>query len=338
MTADYTYDGLERMAIRATQNMTPSGTTHYLYDRAGRLIAEASNTGAALREYIWVDDMPLAVVADIDTATPKLWYVHADHLNRPARMTDDTKAVVWNAYYWPYGEVRAITGSASLNLRFPGQYFLVESGLHYNWHRHYDPTTGRYLQPDPLEFVDGPSVYAYATSSPAMNVDATGQCPWCVAILAGAAIGSASDLAIQLAFSGGQITCVDWGRVGVAALIGGTLGGVGKALQGLHGARVAAAEGSAVKGGETAAAAAGRQAHRELAERVAQKSGWQSEPRLLGADGKVYKPDVVTPRGRMFELKPNTPSGRASGVRQIRNYEQQLGMRGRVIYYGPRVP
>ncbi|MEJ2626264.1 MAG: RHS repeat-associated core domain-containing protein [Pseudolabrys sp.] len=47
-------------------------------------------------------------------------------------------------------------------MRFPGQYFLLESGLHYNSHRHYDPTLGRYTQPDPLGLIDGPSVYAYA--------------------------------------------------------------------------------------------------------------------------------------------------------------------------------
>jgi hypothetical protein len=105
------------MAIRTTQNMTPASTTHYVYDRAGQLVAESSGAGAALREYIWLYDMPLAVVADIDTITPKLWYVHADHLNRPARMTDASKAVVWNAYYWPYGEVRSITGSALRNAR-----------------------------------------------------------------------------------------------------------------------------------------------------------------------------------------------------------------------------
>lgn len=92
---------------------------------------------------------------------------------------------------------------------------------------------------------------------------------------------------------------------------------------------------TATRGGESAAAAAGRQAHRELAERVAQKPGWQSEPRLLGADGKIYKPDVVTPNGRILELKPNTPSGRAAGARQIQIYEEQLGMPGRVIYYDP---
>ena len=75
--------------------------------------------------------------------------------------------------------------------------------------------------------------------------------------------------------------------------------------------------------------------HRELAEKVAQKPGWQSEPRLLGADGKIHKPDVVTPSGRIIELKPNTPSGRAAGARQLERYEEQLGMRGKVIYYDP---
>ena len=62
------------------------------------------------------------------------------------------------------------------NLRFPGQVFLIETGLAYNWHRHYDPTTGRYTQADPLRFVDGPSVFAYAGGSPFMNVDRDGLC------------------------------------------------------------------------------------------------------------------------------------------------------------------
>ncbi len=172
--ADYSYDALERLALRATQNMTPSGTTHFVYDLEGRLLAESTELGVTLREYVWLDDLPLAVVADIDTATPKLYFVHADHLDRPIRMTDETKALVWDAVYRPFGEAHAITGPAANNLRFPGQYFLIEAGLHYNWHRHYDPSLGRYLQPDPLEFIDGPSLYAYAKSAPTMKVDPEG--------------------------------------------------------------------------------------------------------------------------------------------------------------------
>jgi RHS repeat-associated protein len=180
--------------------MTPAGETHYIHDLDGRPIAEATDTGTMLREYVWVDDMPVAVFAGLDTASPQLYYVHPDHLNRPLRMTDGGKTVVWDAVYRPFGEAHAISGSASLNLRFPGQYYLLEHGLAYNWHRYYDPTIGRYTRPDPIAdnrltatkydvayaisesampfpFQDGPSVYAYALSSPLYYIDPSGLAP-----------------------------------------------------------------------------------------------------------------------------------------------------------------
>jgi RHS repeat-associated protein len=171
--ANYRYDFFERINWRETLNMSPTGATHYVQDLAGRLIYEATSTGTPLREYVWLDDMPLAVFSDLDT-TPQLYFVHPDHLDRPLRMTDATQAVVWDAVYRPFGEAVSITGTSSLNLRFPGQYFLIESGLAYNWHRHYDPTIGRYTQPDPMEFVDGPSRYAYASGSPMGKIDPDG--------------------------------------------------------------------------------------------------------------------------------------------------------------------
>ncbi|MBX7096513.1 MAG: hypothetical protein K1X89_02275 [Myxococcaceae bacterium] len=44
-------------------------------------------------------------------------------------------------------------------VRFPGQYFDEETGLHENWNRFYDPQTGRYLSPEPM-LLQGPSVAA----------------------------------------------------------------------------------------------------------------------------------------------------------------------------------
>jgi RHS repeat-associated protein len=90
-------------------------------------------------------------------------------------MTDAAKAVVWSAVYSPFGAAYTITGSETLNARFPGQWFQLEAGLHYNWHRHYDPSLGRYTQPDPLGFVDGPGVFAYARSAPHRYVDPDGR-------------------------------------------------------------------------------------------------------------------------------------------------------------------
>jgi YD repeat-containing protein len=70
------------------------------------------------------NDLPLAV--DVDTMSPNLYFVHADQLDRPVKMTDGSKAVVWDATYRPFGEAHSITGSAANNLRFPGQYYLIE--------------------------------------------------------------------------------------------------------------------------------------------------------------------------------------------------------------------
>lgn len=150
VAADYVYDGLERLAVCTLRSVTPAVTAHYVYDLGGRLIAEATAGSMTVREYVWLDDMPLALVTNADTAVPNLLYVHADHLDRPMKMTDAAKNVTWDALYLPFGDVDVNFGSTTNNLRFPGQYFLLESGLNYNWQRNYDPTIGRYTQPDPL--------------------------------------------------------------------------------------------------------------------------------------------------------------------------------------------
>ena len=106
--------------------------------------------------------------------TPQLLTVHAGHLNRPTRLTDATRSTVWSASCAPVGQPVSLTGTVEQNLRFPGQYFLIESGLSYTWHRFYDATTGRYTQADPLRFVDGPSVYGYVGASPLMRVGPEG--------------------------------------------------------------------------------------------------------------------------------------------------------------------
>lgn len=166
----YRYDYLSRLTA-----MSPSSTaasTHYIYDQENRLIAEYDGSGALKREYLWLDDRPLAIVAYL-SGVPVIWHVHTDHLGRPIMMTDETKAKVWEATYLPFGEVYQVSGTASTDMRFPGQWYQPETGLHYNWHRHYDPTTGRYLQPDPLGTVDGHR-WAYADNSPLMNTDPEG--------------------------------------------------------------------------------------------------------------------------------------------------------------------
>ena len=100
------------------------------------------------------------------------------------------------------------------------------------------------------------------------------------------------------------------------------------------GAGVAAV--AATRGGENTAAAIGRQAHADLAAKVAAKPGWESNPRLVGASGNIQIPDVLTKMGKLLELKPNTMSGIRAGVRQAQRYTDELGRKARVIYYDPQ--
>ena len=69
--------------------------------------------------------------------------------------------------------------------------------------------------------------------------------------------------------------------------------------------------------------------------KVKQKPGWQSEKTILGNDGKRLRPDAIDPQGRPIELKPNSPTGRSRGEKQLKKYEEALGKKGRVVYYEP---
>jgi RHS repeat-associated protein len=129
---------------------------------------------APTREAMSQVDRPLAVVNGVGTAGVAIWNVSVDHLNRPVLMTNATKVAMWTAVWQPWGGAHSITGTATLDTRFPGQWYQSETGLHYNWHRSYDPTIGRYTQPDPLGFVDGPSVYGYEGGMPQSAVDYDG--------------------------------------------------------------------------------------------------------------------------------------------------------------------
>jgi RHS repeat-associated protein len=127
-----------------------------------------------------------------------VYHVRTDHIGRPVFATDSSGLKVWEASYLPFGGVHVATsfpGTSTdpLELRFPGQWFQAESGLHQNWMRDYDPTTGRYIQADPLGLVDGASVYGYALQSPMRYVDPKGLCAGPLAIVcAGAVLGSST--------------------------------------------------------------------------------------------------------------------------------------------------
>ena len=172
--ASYTYDANEHRVIKTVSG--GSGYTHhFMYDRDGHLIAESDNAGTVIREYLWLGGLPIGLVDS--SGTPTLYFIHADHLATPQKATDGSKTLVWDAQVQPFGEIAAVTGALTQLLQFPGQYHDAETGFNDNWHRTYDPSTGRYLQADPLGIGAGPNVYAYAEGNPIGVVDRFGLAP-----------------------------------------------------------------------------------------------------------------------------------------------------------------
>ncbi|TKD12741.1 hypothetical protein [Polyangium fumosum] len=90
------------------------------------------------------------------------------------------------------------------------------------------------------------------------------------------------------------------------------------------------------RGGETPATKRGREVHEEFKKKVKEKEGegWNPNPRIK-KDGKELRPDALTPNENPIELKPNTPTGREAGKRQMKKYEDAYQKKGRVIYYEP---
>ncbi|MEO1248060.1 MAG: RHS repeat-associated core domain-containing protein, partial [Pseudomonadota bacterium] len=120
------------------------------------------------------DGAPVAVIVGSD-----VHYVHTDHLGTPRAITD-SGVVIWRWESDPFGATAAQEDpdgdlvDFTYNLRFPGQYYDDETGLHYNYFRTYDPSTGRYLESDPIGLAAGPNTYAYADGAPNLYSDPLG--------------------------------------------------------------------------------------------------------------------------------------------------------------------
>lgn len=126
----------------------------------------------------WVE-----VVEPIVTLSQTTNYIHFDHLGTPRKVTDDTQAVVWSWDSTPFGDSAPDEDpdgdleNFTLNLRFPGQYYDAESGLHYNYFRDYDPGLGRYIESDPIGLLGGSNIFSYADQNPLFKTDPRGLIP-----------------------------------------------------------------------------------------------------------------------------------------------------------------
>jgi RHS repeat-associated protein len=174
----FTYNGLDD---RVTMALPGAGTRRFVYDAGGRVMGEYGLSAADVKaEYIWLspelgadgafggDDglggyMPLAVATPDSGGTVQLTWVHGNHLGVPL-ITTDANGI-------------PITGMPDyLAPGFPGQSRVI-ADLYYNQYRDYDPSTGRYIQADPIGLGGGGNSFGYVGGNPANAIDPMGlQC------------------------------------------------------------------------------------------------------------------------------------------------------------------
>ncbi|MBB1060046.1 RHS repeat protein [Marilutibacter spongiae] len=223
-------------------------STYTLYDEAGHWVGDYDSSGTPLQQAIWLDDLPVGVLAGTAAASNRLHYIEPDHLGTPRAVIEPQRDVaVWN---WdlaseafgnsdPNQDPDGDSALFALDMRFPGQRYDATSGSNQNGHRDYEAATGRYPQSDPIGLSGGINSYAYVDSNPLIFTDP---------------LGLAKDQACVAAYTAGGAVC--GGAAGFYG--GGVLGGVGGAtLCSPTGPGAAACAVGGAAGGSTLGGAAG---------------------------------------------------------------------------------
>ena len=151
----YAYDALGRRIAKTDA----FGTTHFAWD-GDHMALEQRGGNETTHVYHPESFVPLAQIHN-----GLLHHLHTDHLGTPLEASNDAGEITWQVTYRTWGNVvtQEVT-EIQQRLRFQGQYFDVETRLHYSRFRYYDPSVGRFVSLDPIGLRGGNNLFLYAAN------------------------------------------------------------------------------------------------------------------------------------------------------------------------------
>ncbi|MFE2882549.1 putative T7SS-secreted protein [Streptomyces sp. NPDC059272] len=186
----YTYDPLGRRTSKsrlAADAETVVEKVTFTWD--GTTLCEQTTTSPDLPNPVTLtwDHQGLTPIAQTERITTaeapqdeidsRFFAIITDLVGTPTELIDEQGDIAWHTRSTLWGTTAWSADSTTYTpLRFPGQYFDPETGLHYNYFRHYDPETARYLSPDPLGLTPAPNPATYV-ANPHTRSDPYGLAP-----------------------------------------------------------------------------------------------------------------------------------------------------------------
>jgi RHS repeat-associated protein len=165
-TVSFKYDPFGRRIYKSSS----SGTSIFAYD-GDNLIEETNSSGAVIARYEQTEniDEPLAMLRSGTTS-----YYQADALGSITSLSNAAGAVANSYTYDSFGNLVSSSGSLVNSFRYTAREFDTETNLQFSRRRYYDPTSGRFMNEDPIRFAGGLDFYAYVSNNPVYWVDPFG--------------------------------------------------------------------------------------------------------------------------------------------------------------------
>lgn len=186
VVGQYEYDVLSRRVQKiANPTGASSTTTLYLYDDA-RIIEEQNTSNVTQATYVYGNYIDEVLTMDRGGST---YYYHQNALWSVVAITNSAGNPVERYRYDAYGEPTITDGSFNPippnswgtphsaignPWMFTGREFDEETGLYYYRARYYDPVKGRFLERDPVEYIQSMNLYQYSLNNPINWLDPLG--------------------------------------------------------------------------------------------------------------------------------------------------------------------